>query len=234
MRASNKGKKCSIDGCDRDIASRGLCVMHRKREWRKEPGKLCSIPGCGMKHDARGYCSRHYQKFHDFGDPLAGRDTFDGEPLKWLRSNLNYNNDECLEWPYGKMPTGYGSITPIERGRSNSTCAHIIMCQEAHGPKPSSKHQVAHSCGNRACVNPRHLRWATQSENEADKVAHGRLNYARGERCGGSKLTENQVLKIFTDARSLGEIAMAYGIDKTTVGAIRNGKTWSWLTKHSS
>ena len=46
---------------------------------------------------------------------------------------------------------------------------------------------MAHSCGVRRCINKRHLRWATQVENEVDKLTHGTRQ---------SKLTEKQVLFI--------------------------------------
>jgi hypothetical protein len=43
----------------------------------------------------------------------------------------------------------------------------------AFGPAPSPKHHAAHLCGNRSCLNKRHLVWATPKENEAHKKAHG-------------------------------------------------------------
>jgi hypothetical protein len=234
MKNKREKKICSESGCDRYVSGRGLCTMHLKRVWRKEPGKLCGIEGCNKKHEAKGFCSRHYQKFHDFGDPLSGRDTFNGEPMKWLMMHVAYDGEGCLEWPFGKMTTGYGSIAPLEKGKGKNTCSHIIMCQEAHGYKPSVRHQVAHSCGNRGCVNPRHLRWATQSENEADKEIHGRLNYARGEAIGNAKLKSEDVLRIVKDARSGSQIAKEYGVDKTTILNIKRGRTWRWLTGRSA
>ncbi|WP_425339241.1 hypothetical protein [Methylorubrum extorquens] len=51
------------------------------------------------------------------------------------------------------------------------------MCALVHGPAPSEKHQVAHSCGkgHTGCVSPKHLRWATPLENANDKRLHGTM-----------------------------------------------------------
>lgn len=75
-------------------------------------------------------------------------------------------------------------------------------------------------------MNPKHLRWATQKENIADKKAHG-THQAR-EKHGMAKLTSKDVERI----RSLrGEmyqwqIAEQYGISQTNVSAIQRGETW--------
>jgi hypothetical protein len=47
-----------------------------------------------------------------------------------------------------------------------------LVCEEAHGPPPTSKHQAAHStfngCVGGLCIAPDHLRWATDRENKFD------------------------------------------------------------------
>jgi hypothetical protein len=78
-------------------------------------------------------------------------------------------------------------------------------------------------------VNPRHLRWADQSGNEADKVLHGRSN--RGNHSGCAKLTVGQVLAI----RRIGHSQMykltaaQFGINESTVRAIVHRVNWRWL-----
>lgn len=46
-----------------------------------------------------------------------------------------------------------------------------LVCEEAYGPPPTSKHEAAHKryCNNDFCINPEHVYWATRSENELDK-----------------------------------------------------------------
>ena len=58
-----------------------------------------------------------------------------------------------------------------------------VVCEEAHGPPPSPKHQAAHAtlsgCFGDLCVAPHHLRWATNRENQADIPAAKRSERSR-------------------------------------------------------
>src|ERR1039458_3356779 len=75
--------------------------------------------------------------------------------------------DQCIAWPFGESGHGYGAKV------SDLGYPHQFICRKFHGPEPTAKHEVAHGCGNRICINPKHLRWATHTENEADKLLHG-------------------------------------------------------------
>jgi hypothetical protein len=98
-----------------------------------------------------------------------------------------------------------------------------------NGEPPSPQHHAAHNCGNASCVNPYHIRWATPSENQADRVEHGTSN--RGERNGQTALTEDQVREIRALDRVISddEISMRYGVSKSSILNILHGKTWGWL-----
>jgi hypothetical protein len=107
------------------------------------------------------------------------------------------------------------------------------MCILAHGDPPVGKQEVAHSCGNRKCVNPSHLRHASWEENSADKIKQGRENF--GERNGQSKLSEADVLQIIqlhhTKKISQARIGKMFGVRDTAVCRIISGKRWSHLTR---
>lgn len=197
------------------------------------PDKNCSIQDCGRSasrrnHGKRGMCSMHYQRYKKHGDPSRVDRT--PSPAKdWINEHAAHNGSECLIWPFHIGVDGYGRVHRENDGPL--TTASRMMCETVHGKAPSRKHEAAHSCGkgNRGCVNPRHLYWATPSENQMDRVWHGTSN--RGERQHGSKLTENEVLEI----RSLKgvmprlEVAGRYGIDPTTVSHVWNVTRWVWL-----
>lgn len=108
--------------------------------------------------------------------------------------------------------------------------AHRLVCIASNGPT-EGRLDAAHSCGNRTCINPRHLSWKTRSANEADKLRHGTAN--RGERHGRSKLTTTDVLAIRSLVETLkrSEIAAMYGVSLTTVSEIRSGSKWGWLSQ---
>jgi hypothetical protein len=148
-----------------------------------------------------------------------------GNTEGFLRAHANFKGRECLVWPYTiEKESGYGRA----RLGGRIMGAHRAMCFIVRGAPPDPAMQAAHRCGNRSCVNPQHVRWATRSINELDKLAHGRSN--RGERHGNSKLTEASVLAIFRDARPYAEIGADHGCAVVTVHNIKFGHRWGWLT----
>ena len=141
-------------------------------------------------------------------------------PSRFLAGAIAYHGDDCLEWPFSKSGGGYGKI-----GRNGKILdVHRLVCREVHGAPPEPKFETAHSCGNRACCNPQHLRWDSRKGNFSDKLKHGTLIY--GERHVNSKLSTTQIAEI----RELGgklfqrEIAAIFNISQTQVGRILCGK----------
>ena len=187
--------------------------------------RICGASGCDKPHNARGYCRIHLHRFKKYGDPLGGP-TFYGEPKDWLERHVGWLADECLMWPYAMRPEGYGRF----KEGGTQQYAHRTMCRLAHGEPPSDGLEAAHSCGNGqiGCVNPRHLRWDTKQGNALDRVEHGTEN--RGERNGRAKLTAGQVLQIRRSTETQQSVADRMGISRQTVGDIRSGRRWGWMT----
>ena len=189
--------------------------------------QICHLEGCINKHYARGYCEKHYLRWRRHGHPLGGR-TSPGVPLRWLEENVGYHGDDCLRWPFADDGKGYGVV----KVDGQQTSAHRAMCKLVHGDPPTADHEVAHSCGqgHLRCVNPNHLRWATRSENHADKLTHGTHN--RGERCPTADLTESQVRQILSLKGIMlkKDIAAQFGVSLSHVSNIHLGKRWSWLS----
>jgi hypothetical protein len=143
-----------------------------------------------------------------------------GGTEKLLRSTVGHLGNDCLIWPFCIDPTGYGKATVSGRaGRASR-----FMCILAHGEPPSMAHEHAHSCGNRACFNPNHLRWDTKSGNAADRALHGTEN--RGERHGKARLSECDIRAIRADTRLQKIIASEYGVAPHHVSQIKSRKVW--------
>ena len=137
------------------------------------------------------------------------------------------------------LRAGYLQCSLSSVGGRKKLLVHRLVCAAFNGPAPTDQHHAAHKDGMPSNNLPENLRWATASENEADKRAHGTLRFgathhsatkperaARGSRVGTSKLTEAMVVSIRADARPRMEIAKAYGLCKSHVSEIRSGKVW--------
>lgn len=143
-----------------------------------------------------------------------------GGTEKLLRATVGHVGDECLIWPYCIDPKGYGKATVAGKpGRASR-----FMCILSHGDPKGDANEHAHSCGNRACFNPNHLRWDNKAGNAADRALHGTEN--RGERHGKAKLTESDVHSIRSDKRILRLIAAEYGVAPHHVSQIKTRKVW--------
>jgi hypothetical protein len=146
-----------------------------------------------------------------------------GRAIAFLRGLIGHHGEECVIWP-------------MARDASNGYChmgwngkrywAHRLMCELAHGPAPSDKHEAAHSCGkgHEGCVNPRHLEWKTRAENQADRYVHQRKPH-RGRR---RILTEEQVAEIRAAAgiTKTKDLAARYGVSTGNIRQILTGQTW--------
>ena len=130
-------------------------------------------------------------------------------------------DDECWEWTAARNPSGYGVFWYCYKRP-----AHRVSYFLTHDAWPEC---VLHSCDNRGCVNPRHLRAGAQLDNVRDREERGRTNTPKGEQHGRAVLTEGDVADI-RRLRRAGHtylnIAYLMGVSKATVADIVKGRTW--------
>ena len=104
--------------------------------------------------------------------------------------------------------------------------AHRLSWEMAYGSIPEGM-CVCHRCDVRNCVNPEHLFLGTRADNNRDMVAKGR--HTRGEGRSSAKLKEFHI-PFIRSAKSNGmetnELAWCFGVSRTAIDNVVNGKTW--------
>lgn len=137
---------------------------------------------------------------------------------------------DCIEWEGAINSTGYGSV----RVGGKTVGAHRLAYERAYGPIPDDVPGyhgmcVMHTCDNRRCVNPEHLKLGTHQDNMTDMYSKGRRPAPAGERNPSVKLTQEQVDYIRSSNKSLRALAAELGVTYGHIGKIRRGELWPVL-----
>lgn len=124
----------------------------------------------------------------------------------------------------------YLQVSLYKNGKQRNHRVHALIALTFIGQRPDGQ-QVLHGPLGKLVNTPENLCYGTPSENEMDKVRDG--TDRRGERHHNCQLTKEQVLEIFSAPRTRGSgkaLAAKYGVTNGTIGHIRSGKRWGWLT----
>lgn len=186
--------------------------------------KTCSVARCERAHIARGYCTAHYSRFREHGDPLGWKPLRMNNVHETFLSLASLETDDCVIWPRSRSSSGYGRF----RRDGVEFQAHVEALTLRAGPRPTGVHVAAHGpCHNPACINYRHLRWATPRENQADRFRDGTAGI--GSSNPQAKLTESKVLEIrslLAGGQSQAEIGRTFGVSQSQIWAIKSGRAW--------
>lgn len=229
---------CKVASCKNETSKKGMCKAHYLRNYRygdplaggplrvRNSGQ-CSVDGCDKTSTSVGMCATHRARILKFGQT---------EPVKTPPGTVHdyfsevvvpFIGNECLKWPFATV-NGYGNMQHDGRRQIVSR----VACERRHGQPPTPKHEAAHRCGNghEGCVNPEHLYWATRSENQMDRAAHGTSN--EGERHGMSKLTESDVFSIrglLAKGDTQTSISAIFNVTQSAISRIGSGDLWGHL-----
>lgn len=178
-------KKCSFKGCDEKHQARGYCKTHHQQKYRyKKPLKKirevnfnppahCKLKNCNRKHHSKGYCKTHYQQQNN-GKPLTKikkqrkPNMSLKETVLWCLKQITLNGT-CMEWNKNCGSNGYATAT--FKGKEHRVGRLVLQYFKGY---PKKNQVMMHSCDNRKCINPAHLKWGTVKENNQDKAKKGR------------------------------------------------------------
>lgn len=167
-------RPCSFTGCDRQVASKGLCDGHRQQQSRGRPltplktkiprGGPCSVADCDRVAANQGYCQAHYMRQRR-GMPMvpitrASRRRVEGATPEERFFARVVESGDCWDWVGLVNSDGYGTLREAGEYRLAHRWVYEFMVAEI----PTGL-TIDHLCRNTRCVNPDHLEPVTNSEN---------------------------------------------------------------------
>lgn len=133
---------------------------------------------------------------------------------------------EKLHKPRLDSEDRYLYVNLSKNGVAQNYAVHILVLEAFVGPRPEGMHGC-HNNGNTTHNHLSNLRWDTPKANNADKIAHGTLNY--GEKNGNTALTNAEVaaIKVFKTEYGIGpRLGSVFGVTNGVINSILCGSRW--------
>lgn len=140
----------------------------------------------------------------------------------WFWSKTVTRDNGCIEWT-GSKAHGYGVVY---RFNGQKDCKAHRISFWLHNDYWAENY-VLHSCDNKSCVNPLHLREGTHLDNVQDAIDRKRYKY--GDQSPSAKLNSKVINEIRTSAEQNKILAKKYGVHPTTIGRVKKWEIWTNL-----
>jgi hypothetical protein len=195
---------------------------------------LCCIKDCDLEALYLGMCNKHWRRTRQYGSPVA---------IKALSAEMHgltaierfnrqhskgANPDGCWTWTACVDKDGYGRFRGAVRGVVHNKAHRFSWAYHTDSVIPSGM-MVCHQCDNVVCVNPAHLWLGDAADNAKDMYRKGRCSLQGFQPPTRAILNEAQVLKILADPRPYAQIASDYNVAITTIGSVKQRKSWGHL-----
>jgi hypothetical protein len=138
----------------------------------------------------------------------------------FIDAAMQQDTDECILWPFAvRKSSGYGAHSFYFEGKNTNIDVHRYVCARVNGPARKGE-EAAHSCGQKLCINRRHIRWATHLENMNDAKAHQTL---KGGGRGRQRFFAAELRDLRTSGASHIALGAKYGVEPAYIGKLRRG-----------
>lgn len=146
------------------------------------------------------------------------------EKILYLPIALPPETSPCWVWSGDRNSNFYG----LFKAGPKLWKTHRLVYQLYHYVQLLPSQHLLHSCHNRLCCSPIHLRVGSHAENMKDKVAAGRAFRPKGENNGRHRITATMAEFIRTETQYDEQYLSALaGISVRQVRRIRRGESWS-------
>ena len=128
---------------------------------------------------------------------------------------------------------GYYSVALYKNGVSKTHRIHVLVASAFLGERPAA-HDINHIDGCKSNNRIGNLEYITRTENMKHAFRLGLKAPQRGEKMGGSKLTEpdvREIIKLLADGNTHLSIAKIYGVSKPAISGISRGERWKHIPR---
>lgn len=126
------------------------------------------------------------------------------------------------------ISVGYQYVALWRANKQTRVAVHRLVALTFLPAPADDQTQVAHCDGDRLNNLPTNLRWASPTENAADRAEHG--TGAAGEANPMALLSEDQAREIKARTSSADrDVAREFGVCRQTVSDIQAGRRWKHL-----
>jgi len=166
--------------------------------------------------------------------PIPGYSFYEASSFGRVRRLSRYQSGKFILLKRPVIVPGWSKIGYLyarlrsDEGILHTSGIHRWVAIAFHG-LPGPKMHAAHANGRPGDNRPENIAWLTASENALQKEDHGTV--PRGERHVMSKLSESEVRRVLSDARSNRAMAQELNISEANISMIRRRKTWTHLTE---
>jgi hypothetical protein len=129
-----------------------------------------------------------------------------------------FEGSHCIRWSGYFDVNGYGTVSANGR----HFFAHVLAWCVENNTLERNELQICHSCGNKSCVNSKHLRLGTAAENQADRIDHGTSNHKLD-----IGIADEIRLEYKTGNYSQEQLGQKFGLCRGTIGEIVTNKIYT-------
>jgi hypothetical protein len=175
---------------------------------------------CGKPAHGHGLCRKH----HSEAEP---RKRLTPQERFWSKVDKTGGPTACWTWTaWRRSPAGYGRFTLAKATHQ----AHRVAWAWTRGLNPADMDPevfILHSCDNKGCVNPAHLRAGTHAENLQEAAARQLLRAGPAHTAAAFTADEVRAIRArHAHGESRDVLAAEFDVSHSTMRALLKGKTY--------